>query len=602
MRFLYLLPLVAAQHCQVLQQGALFLDTNFQLSKYPVELESKDALTGIVHTHAFVDCHDARAVGFQGSQLLWRTAPFDNTSFLHVTNAWHSGKDAYRAVGTQSYITSPAGTLDVSMLTLSESQPPQRSWTRHTSPNCTFEKDLCAWTQVKTDDFDLTRHIGATDSSGTGPSASHGGSYHIYAEASNPRKLGDKACIISPRIADSFAYAFKFHYHMYGKNIGTLEVKYNNNIVWTRSGSQQASAHEAFKAATVVLPGTAGEVTVCATVGNGWAADIAMDSFEFSTVRGPTVQPTGSPTVQPTPAPTVQPTPAPTVQPTPAPTVQPTGSPTANPVNKIAVAQGETDPSAQPTFHSTPSKQPTAPPTYYPTATAEHCDGACSFEHSLAVCCYSNLHHSDHLNWAREPYNSSLKHRFGNSYLSLRRGGVVGSRGDLQTDTLQASINEVEFWINMSADSAFEVKGRSEEGWHRLYYVDVETSWTWIRIESSTPILQLRFVGELSTEAAFVTLDDVETFSNHDTDMSWEITCFTILGTAIAVLFFLECTHNSFSVCDSLCKRRGARRRKMHGTALGMVDAEVPVGLELITIDGRLEEGKVAEEPNSIAF
>ena len=39
--------------------------------------------------------------------------------------------------------------------------------------NCNFERDLCTWTQDKTDKFDWTRKLGSTASSGTGPSADH---------------------------------------------------------------------------------------------------------------------------------------------------------------------------------------------------------------------------------------------------------------------------------------------------------------------------------------------------------------------------------------------------------------------------------------------
>jgi len=166
----------------------------------------------------------------------------------------------------------------------------------------------------------------------------------------------------------------------------------------------------------------------------------------------------------------------------------------------------------------------------------------------------------------------------------------------LQTDTLQTSINEIEFFVNMSEGSSLEIKGRSEEGWKRLYFADARAPWSWVRIETAVPILQLRFVGELYTADAFVALDDIETFSKHDSDMSWEITSFTILGATVAVLLFLECSRSS--PC------RGHPR--LHGTALhmeeSMYEESIPLGLELVTIDGHLEEGKVAEEANSIAF
>ena len=39
--------------------------------------------------------------------------------------------------------------------------------------NCTFERNLCSWTQDNTDQFDWTRTSGSTPSSSTGPSVDH---------------------------------------------------------------------------------------------------------------------------------------------------------------------------------------------------------------------------------------------------------------------------------------------------------------------------------------------------------------------------------------------------------------------------------------------
>jgi len=59
-----------------------------------------------------------------------------------------------------------------------------------------------------------------------------------------------------------------------------------------------------------------------------------------------------------------------------------------------------------------------------------------------------------------------MKHRHGNWYLHLKQADeLIGSRGDLQTDTLQTSVNEVELWINITAGASFELKGRTSEGW-----------------------------------------------------------------------------------------------------------------------------------------
>jgi len=48
--------------------------------------------------------------------------------------------------------------------------------------NCTFERNLCGFTQVKSDTFDWTRMKGATPTTGSGPSRDHTngrGEFHV---------------------------------------------------------------------------------------------------------------------------------------------------------------------------------------------------------------------------------------------------------------------------------------------------------------------------------------------------------------------------------------------------------------------------------------
>ena len=215
------------------------------------------------------------------------------------------------------------------------------------------------------------------------------------------------------------------------------------------------------------------------------------------------------------------------------------------------------------------------------------------------MCCYSNMIHSDHLNWDRVRYNSTMKHRHGNWYLHLKQADeLIGSRGDLQTDTLQTSVNEVELWINITAGASFELKGRTSEGWKRLYFVDRAVPWTWIRIESYEPIMQLRFSGELSNADAFVTIDDIEAFSSHIADTSWQTTLFSLLCVCVCALIFMECSRSDYCACCA-----SSRRQKPRGTALDMAEHDVPLGLELITVEGSAEhEGKIADEVDCIAF
>ena len=68
----------------------------------------------------------------------------------------------------------------------------------------------------------------------------------MYIETSLPRRKGQKARLISPSYKSlPSGRCFQFWYHMYGKDIGTLNVytktktsSSTNNLVWSRSGDR----------------------------------------------------------------------------------------------------------------------------------------------------------------------------------------------------------------------------------------------------------------------------------------------------------------------------------------------------------------------------
>ena len=113
--------------------------------------------------------------------------------------------------------------------------------------DCTFEKDMCRWTQALDDTFNWTRSQGRTPSQFTGPATDHttGGSagYYVYIETSSPRKPNDTARIESAMIPKTQQKCLQFWYHLYGPHVDTLNVytKKNKQLgspVWTLSGTQ----------------------------------------------------------------------------------------------------------------------------------------------------------------------------------------------------------------------------------------------------------------------------------------------------------------------------------------------------------------------------
>ncbi|XP_041827265.1 MAM domain-containing glycosylphosphatidylinositol anchor protein 2 [Melanotaenia boesemani] len=166
---------------------------------------------------------------------------------------------------------------------------------------CGFEDEaLCLFSQDTTDEFDWTRHSGATRSSkstpNTGPNADHTGSkqgFYMYIETSRPRLEGDKARLLSPTFnmnsksssSSSFSYnptyCFTFYYHMYGKHIGALKVflrqkgqKVTDTLVWNIVGNQGDQWQQArFN----INPTTAFQMVMEGIRGSGVEGDIAVD-------------------------------------------------------------------------------------------------------------------------------------------------------------------------------------------------------------------------------------------------------------------------------------------------------------------------------------
>eukprot|EP00057_Strongylocentrotus_purpuratus_P007164 XP_011661638.1 PREDICTED: MAM and LDL-receptor class A domain-containing protein 1-like [Strongylocentrotus purpuratus] len=99
------------------------------------------------------------------------------------------------------------------------------------SPVCDFEYGyaVCGYNQESLlDDFDWSLGSGPTDTALTGPSADHttnaiNGKY-MYIETEAPRVQGERAWLYSHTFPATGSHCFEFYYHMYGDNIGSLNV------------------------------------------------------------------------------------------------------------------------------------------------------------------------------------------------------------------------------------------------------------------------------------------------------------------------------------------------------------------------------------------
>jgi hypothetical protein len=202
---------------------------------------------------------------------------------------------------------------------------------------CGFEQSstpYCGlWNNVKGDQFDWTRKSGKTPSSGTGPTNAAEGSNYLYIECSGSRKTGDKAILESNKVTLGSGADLEFDFHMYGSQMGTLEVFVDMESVWKMSGNKGNK----WEAAAINLDRFSGkevQIQIVATKGRGWSSDIAIDDIILipgAAGPAPRPRPTPRPTPAPTPAPTLPPTAPPTNPPTAAPTQPPTQAPTQQP-------------------------------------------------------------------------------------------------------------------------------------------------------------------------------------------------------------------------------------------------------------------------------
>lgn len=152
-----------------------------------------------------------------------------------------------------------------------------------------FEFDYGNWSNVSSGDTDTWyRGYGQTGSTATGPSAgANGSTWYVYMATLRgyAYTAGESAILQGPQLADSGrARALSFYYHMYGADMGTLNVDvYSNGVwtngVWSRSGQQHTSSEAPYTKATVDLSAFTGTIRVRfrGVAAGGDKGDMAID-------------------------------------------------------------------------------------------------------------------------------------------------------------------------------------------------------------------------------------------------------------------------------------------------------------------------------------
>lgn len=137
-------------------------------------------------------------------------------------------------------------------------------------------------------DLDWETESGETGSSNTGPAddVTRGGVY-VYMETSDG-SLGDTSMFISPELSLSNLTnpELSFYYHMYGSDMGGLEVKIWNGSTWTSeltlTGEQDTNLVDPWNLAVIDLSAYSGSIKIMflGTRGGGYEGDMAVDEVK----------------------------------------------------------------------------------------------------------------------------------------------------------------------------------------------------------------------------------------------------------------------------------------------------------------------------------
>ena len=124
-------------------------------------------------------------------------------------------------------------------------------------------------------------NAGGTPSFNTGPSTDVSGSgnyrYHETSYGYDPTVSLSFTCIDISSLTNPI---FSFYYHMYGADMGSLDVKINGSIVWTKSGDQGNS----WKLAVIPLIGYSGKIEIefISKHNGSYLGDKAIDEIRIS--------------------------------------------------------------------------------------------------------------------------------------------------------------------------------------------------------------------------------------------------------------------------------------------------------------------------------
>ena len=111
-----------------------------------------------------------------------------------------------------------------------------------------------------------------------------GGGNYIYTEASAPRDQGDVAIIYSSFIDLSTLTnpELNFYYHMFGANMGTLDIEIFDGSSYTNIFSLSGDQGDQWFQTSVPISTSSNiiQFKISGTRGADWSGDMAIDNFE----------------------------------------------------------------------------------------------------------------------------------------------------------------------------------------------------------------------------------------------------------------------------------------------------------------------------------
>ncbi|XP_046545765.1 MAM and LDL-receptor class A domain-containing protein 1-like [Haliotis rubra] len=155
---------------------------------------------------------------------------------------------------------------------------------------CSFETDMCGWSQYKGDNLDWTRWTGATPDFVSGPTTDHttAHGYFMFLDGRLVENSTATAVLVTHDLDIKTTSSLTFWYYMNGANIGSLRVQKLTadgtvTTLWRLAGRQGPQWLEG----QVALPLGTYRLTISATALHHYGSDLAIDDVTLKTDDNP---------------------------------------------------------------------------------------------------------------------------------------------------------------------------------------------------------------------------------------------------------------------------------------------------------------------------